>query len=160
MISDINEILSKDVKEVINSPLSIKLLKIYSALYLGGGQPRWCEKSQTSYYNQIAIDGIKKASEMNKEIIERTCELKSDIQIYVSSLGMHIMNSNITDKIAIEGLKKGYLKESNFVKLPIVTEKDIQPEIIIDEQPEKEVTLTDEKVIPETSKRGRPSKQK
>ena len=71
MIQEIEEILSKPVKEVINSPLSLTLLKIYSTLYLGGGQPRWCERSQTSYYNQLAIDGLKKAKQMeNSGVLE------------------------------------------------------------------------------------------
>ena len=119
MVSDIEEILSKTVKEVIGSPLSLKLLKVYSTLYLGGGQPRWCERSQTSYYNQLAIDGIKKARQMeNSGVLERTCELKPDMLIYVASMAMHITKSNITDWIACEGLTKGFLKESQFVKLP------------------------------------------
>ncbi len=117
MQKDIEEILSKDVKEVINSPLSIKLLKVYSTLYLGGAQPRWCAKSQTTYYNQIAINGLQKLKAM-KDIIERTCELKNDMLIYASSLAMHITNANITDWIACEGLTKGFLKESQFIKLP------------------------------------------
>lgn len=119
MVQEIEEILSKPVKEVINSPLSLTLLKIYSTLYLGGGQPRWCERSQTSYYNQLATDGLKKAKQMeNSGVLERTCELKPDMLIYVSSLAMHITKSNITDWIACEGLTKGFLKESQFIKLP------------------------------------------
>ena len=119
MVQEIEEILSKPVKEVISSPLSLTLLKIYSTLYLGGGQPRWCERSQTSYYNQLAIDGIKKAKQMeNSGVLTRTCELKPDMLIYASSLAMHITKSNITDWIACEGLTKGFLKESQFIKLP------------------------------------------
>ena len=117
MVQEIEEILSKPVKEVISSPLSLTLLKIYSTLYLGGYQPRWCERSQTSYYNQLAIDGLKKAKEM-KEIIERTCQLKPDLLIYVASLATHITHANITDWLACEGLTKGFLKESQFIKLP------------------------------------------
>ena len=115
--SDIDEVLQKEVKEVISSPLSLKLLNIYSILYLGGSQPRWCERSQTSYYNQIASTGYQKLNEM-KEILNRTCELKPDMLIYVSSLAMHITSANITDWIACEGLTKGFLKESQFIKLP------------------------------------------
>ena len=119
MVQEIEEILSKPVKEVISSPLSLTLLKIYSTLYLGGGQPRWCERSQTLYYNQLAIDGLKKAKQMeNSGVLTRTCELKPDILIYVSSLAMHITKANITDWIACEGLTKGFLKESQFIKLP------------------------------------------
>ena len=119
MVQEIEEILSKPVKEVISSPLSLTLLKIYSTLYLGGGQPRWCERSQTSYYNQLAIDGLKKAKQMeNSGVLTRTCELKPDMLIYVSSLAMHITKANITDWIACEGLTKGFLKESQFIKLP------------------------------------------
>lgn len=57
------------------------------------------------------------------DIIERTCELKPDIMVYVGSLATHITHYNITDKIAIEGLKKGYLKESQFIKFPVIKEE-------------------------------------
>ena len=135
MQNDIEEILSKDVKEVINSPLSIKLLKIYSVLYLGGSQPRWCAKSQTNYYNQIAIDGLQKFNSM-KDIIERTCKLKPDMMIYSSQLATHITDANITDWIACEGLTKGFLKESQFLVLPDCwVNKNI-------EQPKEEIQKT------------------
>ena len=117
MISEIQEILSKDVKEVISSPLSLKLLKIYSTLYLGGAQPRWCEKSQTSYYNQLAVNGLQKAKTMS-EILERTCQIKEDSCVFITDLQQHITNGNITDWIACEGLTKGWFKESLFIKLP------------------------------------------
>lgn len=158
MIDEIKLILSKDVREVIKSPLSGQLLKIYSTLYLGGGQPRWCEKSQTAYYKQIAIDGIEKATKMGLETINKTCELKPDILIHITALQMHVSNANITDKIAIEGLQKGWFKESNFVKLP---ETAVKAEPKKEESPENTISL--EAVTEEETKverRGRPSKQK
>lgn len=160
MLNDIQEILSKDVKEVINSPLSIKLLKIYSTIYLGGAQPRWCAKSQTSYYNQIAIDGIKKLNAM-KDILNRTCELKPDMMIFSSQLAIHITNANITDRIACEGLTKGFLKESQFIKLPDCwVNKNEVKEPIEDDVSEKE-NIVLETVQPTTQRietRGRKSK--
>ena len=150
--SDIEEVLQKEVKEVISSSLSLKLLKIYSILYLGGAQPRWCERSQTNYYNQIALNGYQKLNEM-KEILERTCELKKDIMIYVSSLAMHITSANITDGIACEGLTKGFLKESQFIKLPDCwvnrDNKVVEP---IDDKLDQ-----DEQIIEPIKQRGRPS---
>ena len=119
MLDEIELILSKTAKEVINTPLSLKLLKIYSILYLGGGQPRWCERSQTNYYNQLKINGLKKYKEMeNTGALTKTCQLRGDIMIYVSAWAMHVTHTNITDQLACEGLTKGYLKETQFVKLP------------------------------------------
>ena len=162
MVQEIELILSKDVKEVISSPLSLTLLKIYSTLYLGGGQPRWCERSQTSYYNQLAIDGLKKAKQMeNSGVLTRTCELKKDMLIYVASLAIHITHSNITDWLACEGLTKGFLKESQFIKLPDCwLNKDEVKEPIKEEiAEEKNIVLEAvQPTIQKTEMRGRKSK--
>jgi hypothetical protein len=162
MVQDIELILSKEVKEVINSPLSLTLLEIYSTLYLGGGQPRWCERSQTSYYNQLAIDGIKKAKQMeNSGVLTRTCELKKDMLIYVASLAIHITHANITDWLACEGLTKGFLKESQFIKLPDcwVNKDDVEESIKDDVEEEKNIVLeTVQTTNQRIETRGRKSK--
>jgi hypothetical protein len=143
MLDEIKLILQTDLKEVIKSPLSLKLLKIYSLLYLGGGQPRCCERSQTRYYNQLQVDGIAKFKAMNPDLFTKTCELKADILIYISDLASHVTNANITDSIAIEGLKKGWFKESQFVKLPMqnIEVDEVKENQVIDlqetEQPKK-----------------------
>ncbi len=139
MVADIEEILSKDVKEVISSPLSLKLLRICSTLYLGGAQPRWCEKSQTNYYNQLAIDGLQKAKTMI-EISERTCQIKEDACIFITDLQQHITNGNITDSIACEGLTKGWFKESLFIKLPECWVNKDEPKAEIAGEQETETT--------------------
>lgn len=117
MIELVKEVLSKDVEEVIKSPLSLSLLKCYSTLYIGGAIPRGCSVSQRNYYNQLSIDGIKKA-EMMKEVLDATCIFKENIMPFISALQIHITRANCTDALAIEGLKKGWLKESQFDKLP------------------------------------------
>jgi hypothetical protein len=117
MVNTINEILSKSVEEVIKSPLSLSLLKCYSTLYLGGNIPRGCAVSQRNYYNQLSIDGLKKAEQM-EEVLNATCIFKADIMPFISALQIHITRANCTDALAIEGLKKGWLKECQFDKLP------------------------------------------
>jgi len=118
MLNDYQEIMQKDVVEVIRSPLLLpKLLKLYSTLYLGGAPPKWCERSQRGYYQQLQQSGLKKIEAMS-EILNRTCELIPNIQPYISPLAMHVNNSNLTDWIGCECLSKGYLKEIHFAKLP------------------------------------------
>ena len=163
MVQEIELILSKDAREVIKSPLLLPiLLKVYSTLYLGGGQCRWCEKSHISYYNEIAADGLKKLYKMEKSgVLTRTCELKKDICTFSSALQIHITHSNITDWLACEGLTKGFLKESQFIKLPDCwLNKDEVKEPIKEEiAEEKNIVLEAvQPTIQKTETRGRKSK--
>lgn len=125
MIEQIKTILSKPVEEVINSPLSLVLLKCYSVLYLNGGQPRACAVSQRGYYAQIARDGLQKA-----EIMEnKTCRLVDGIH-WVRALADHFSNANITDEVALKCLAEGWLLERHFITLPEGYKSKKHPDII------------------------------
>lgn len=125
MVEQVKQILSKPVEEVINSPLSLVLLKCYSVLYLNGGQPRACAVSQRGYYAQIARDGLQKA-----EIMEnKTCKLV-DGRHWVKPLADHLTNSNITDEVALKCLGEGWLLERHFITLPEGYKTKKHPDII------------------------------
>lgn len=122
MLKEINEILSKDVEEVIASPLSLQLLRIYSKLYLNGGQPGVCAKSQRLYYNKLKED-----YQMNTEILNRTCVPNFEGLKYIPGVfkdgkliagHVHVMGATLTDAQAIKYLENGVLKESDFKVLP------------------------------------------
>lgn len=153
MIDIVENIIATELREVLNSSLSLQLLKCYSKLYLNGAMPRACSRSQTNYYNQLKIDGLKRAKEM-EEILNRTCALNEGICIYVKSLGMHLSNVNITDAIALKGIKEGFIKLSQFKRLPVN---------YVNSEAEIETTLqveTSNKIENEINNKGRKQKIK
>src|SRR4030042_3373944 len=117
LIKDLEEVLSKTVEEVIASPLSIKLLNLYSMLYLNGEQPRWCESCQRDYYNQLKREGHLKI-ELMEEIQKRTCKPAWNGLKYIHKAGRHYNNELITDTQAIDLLERGFLNESDFIEMP------------------------------------------
>jgi hypothetical protein len=114
---DLEEVLSKTVEEVIASPLSLKLLNLYSKLYLNGEQLGWCESCQRDYYWTLKREGHLKI-EVMEEIEKRTCEPAWTGLKYIHTEGRHYNNEIITDKQAIDLLEKGVLTEADFVKMP------------------------------------------
>jgi len=127
MLKDYQLIISKEVQEVLKSPeLYLKLLKLYSVLFLNGKSPSTCEKCAINYYNEIKTKGLKKIQIMEN----RTCKLKEG-SIYNVRVGNAIItytNANITDEIAIRLLASKQLKESNFVKLPVIPAEKTEEE--------------------------------
>ncbi len=117
LINDLEDILSKTVEEVINSSLSLKLLNLYSKLYLNGEQPRWCASCQRDYYSQLQREGHLKIKEM-EEIEKRTCVPAWNGLKYIHKAGRHYNNEIITDTQAIDLLERGFLTEQDFTKLP------------------------------------------
>ena len=115
--ADIELIISKDVEEVVNTPLILTLLRVYSLLYLNGQQPRACGQCQRGYYSEIKTNGLKKYETMESNI-NRTCELVTNDIIYVSAMHQHISNVNITDEMAGRCLDNGWLKAKDFKKMP------------------------------------------
>jgi len=134
MRNQLEEILNLGIEAVIKSPLSLTMLKIYSTIYLGGGVPRCCERSQRLYFNELSRSGMQKLEEM-AEIFNKTCKLKGDILIYSRAYATHFSNANITDAIAIEGLAAGWLKPTQFEILPTV--KEFKKEETEEKQPKK-----------------------
>lgn len=118
MVGQVKNILSKDIEEIYSTSLSLDLLKIYSSLYLAGGQPRSCKASQIQYYNRLMKDGILKAKEM-EEINKKTHKvIKKGLKYIGGKFCKHFDLQMLTDKEANELLQSGWMKETEFEKLP------------------------------------------
>jgi len=135
MIDEVKQLLNKEFEEIVSSSDSLKLLRVYSKLYLHGGQPKTCTDSQRSYFIQLQINGIMKAEEF-EQLNKRTCKPKWVGLKFIPSQGRHFSNEFITDLQATTLLQKGILKESDFEKLPALylEEKEIEKQIIEEEQ--------------------------
>lgn len=125
MIYRVKSILSMDVEEVIASSHSLELLKIYSLLYLNGGQPRTCSRSQRAYFLELQTTGLDKAAKYNT-IMERTNKPNWKGLRFI--WGDHYSNETLTDEQAIKLLKNGGLRESDFEKLPEAYLNEPKPE--------------------------------
>jgi hypothetical protein len=134
MIEQVRTILSNEVGVVLKSPdLLLMLLRVYSALYLNGEAPRACEKCQRGYYEQLRIDGIMKA-ELQEKINARTCVPAWAGRMYSTKVFEFLIPSLMHDEKAIELLKLGALKESDFKVLPAGYQKKIN---FVDSEAEK-----------------------
>ncbi len=115
MVERVKLLISKDFAEIKSSRLSLELLKCYSALYLGGKQPRACEKSMLAYHNRLKADGLKKAQTMK----EKTNICKKKGIVYISNpMHKHVDYQHLSDNDAAKLLKLGVLKEKDFEQLP------------------------------------------
>lgn len=114
MIEKVKELLSKDIEEIISTPLSLGLLKVYSMLYLCGAKPNTCARSQRKYYDQLKKDGMKKA----EKNIKRTCKPNWKGNKYISKEARHFNSDFITDEEAITILKRKSISEDEFSVLP------------------------------------------
>jgi hypothetical protein len=113
MIEKVKELLSKDIEEIISSPLSLDLLQVYSQLYLCGKSPDSCAKSQRKYFEQLKINGMEKAKN-----IKRTCKPAWTGNMYISKEARHFNDVFITDEEAIAVLKRKHISEDMFLVLP------------------------------------------
>lgn len=118
MKEEISEIKKHSFEIVINSPeLCLSLIKCYSKLYKAGCQVKTCKNSLYLYYNQILNNGIQMA-ELNEESKKRTCIPAFTGRRYISRAGRNFHSETLTDRDAIFLLEKGFLTESDFLKLP------------------------------------------
>lgn len=120
MIEQVKYLLSKSVEEIISSTDSVKLLDCYSKLYLCGGQPRWCERSQREYYTELTKTGLKMAEKL-EAAKTRTCIPAFEglrFVMHPTNGHYHINSEFLTDEQAMELLKLDVLKEDQFKKLP------------------------------------------
>jgi hypothetical protein len=106
---------------------TLLLLKTYSKYFLNGGQPSTCTGCMKDYHNKII---------MKKDILEKVAKrtlipswngIKYVPSVMKSgklvTIHQHINSKFLTDEKAIELLKSGALKESDFAKLPEMEEK-------------------------------------
>ena len=117
LIDIVSKILAHDFGEVSASPLIADMLSAYSKLYLNGTQPRLCGKCHRQYYEQLKLDGMKKA-ELYEKAKNRTCKPAWKGLKYINKLAKHFNNELLTDEQAVDLLNKGHLKESDFFVLP------------------------------------------
>ncbi len=115
VLSTYNYLMSRDVESIISSPDSLQLLRLYSVLYLDGGQPRTCVRSQRAYYNELKNTGKMKAELMEK-VKNRTCIPNWKGRRYI--MGNFYLDTLITDEQAMHLLSHKYLSPNDFKKLP------------------------------------------
>ena len=115
LINEYNDLMACDVEVFIKTSASLRLLKMYSMLYLNGSQPRTCEKSIRNYYNELKTTGKMKAEQM-EEVQNRTNVPNWEGLRYIH--GDHYSNLYITDRQAINLLTLGLLNETDFKVLP------------------------------------------
>ena len=120
MKEDLEVLLKMDIQDIIKSPeYSMSLLKIYSVLYLGGGQPKRCSRSQTIYHSELKKNGMEK---INKKHV-----LSFEGRRYIPGIfkdgkfvggHLHIDSKYLTDVKALEYLRNGWLNENDFKVYP------------------------------------------
>ena len=129
---DFQIIASKSFDEVMaSSELTLKMLKVIRGNW-PNERPVPCTKTLKEYYQKIlkmAQDKIEK---------EKTFLLKPNSVVHIRQLHKHVSQESLTEKMAIEYLKKGYLKEVHFVKLP-EKPKVKKEEKVKEVEPKKEV---------------------
>lgn len=126
MLAEVRKILSNDIQVVIKSPeLSLSLLKLASELLLNGARPRICEASQRNYYQLLKTKGMAKA-EILEKVSKRTCKPAWVGRKYSPIAMANLFPEYLHDENAIEYLKTGALKESDFEVLPEGYELKIQ----------------------------------
>jgi len=141
MIDNVNLIISKDVKEVLNDASLTQMLKsCYSSLY--NKTAKGCQDSLRNYYRQLQIDGIMKA-QMLEDAKNRTCKPNWKGLIYVTSIYTHINPDLLSDEMAEFYLINGVLKESQF---------DILPKGYIEKKLEKNSSKAENPVIEKDEK--------
>ena len=120
MIEDVELILATPCETVINTDLTLKLLRCYSKLYLGGEQPRWCARSQREYYRKLKLNGLEMAT-LYENAKDRTFKINYKGILHISSPKIGVLTLNcelIGDEMAIDFLNKGIFQEENFTVLP------------------------------------------
>jgi len=139
MKKDLEILLKMDIKDIIKSPEhSIKLLKIYSVLFLGGGQPRTCSKSQEKYFLELKKNGMQKVTKKHILSFEGRRYIPGLFEDGILIAGhLHIDSKYTTDAKALELLNNGLLSVKDFQVLPdgyvkkvvpVITKKEVKAE--------------------------------
>jgi len=156
MLEKINNILNHTVEEVLNGPLSVDLMEVYSKLFLYGGAPRFCAACQRDYYKEIAKSGLEKYYQM-ENVKKRTCVPSfTDLKfICHPKLGhFHVSALWITDEKAIFYLENKMLSESDFTVLPqgYKSKENIPADEVVFTEKEAEIKTTEKEIQATTQK--------
>ena len=115
MIENVNKIKSIPFDVLKGTGDVMLLLSTYSKHFLKGSQPGSCESCMSTYYYLICTQGEQKAMEYEKIKVRTLTPAWVDIKFI---RGAFYDSNTITDELAVDALKNGYLKESDFIKLP------------------------------------------
>jgi len=131
-VERLNRVLSCEVEAVIKSPdLTMELLRLYSLFFAQSAQVGWCERCMRNYYNELKNNGMNQA-QTHDEAKNRTLVLAQARTGLTFWRGYgHIIWELLTDKLAIELLKKGIFSESMFSVLPVgyKVPEAVEPEV-------------------------------
>lgn len=154
MVAKYEELMSESVETILKSPrLTLNLLKLASACFLAGGQPRGCEKSIRNYYTKL------KSEAMRKKIVglsKKTCKMKPGV-FYIAKAQKHFSDANMDDDTARAFLEKGYLKPEMFEKLPEALPEKEKPADTVEKTDNAGEVAPDKPAAPKPKK---PSKSK
>lgn len=117
LTDEVSLILNESFENIVSTELSLKLIGLYSKIYLNGAQCGFCEASQRKYFTQLQIDGMEQAKKI-EEAKSRTCIPAWNDLLYVRATGDHYLPHAITDEQAFSLLKNKYIGEDLFTKLP------------------------------------------
>lgn len=120
---EIKEIFKTDIEIVLKDQvLLLRLLKLYSTIYLNGSAPRTCERSIRSYYLKLANYNFDKMENLKQTFKAAFVGLRFIPGVMKAGkmviIHKHIDPKYLSDKEAIELLTFGALKESDFEILP------------------------------------------
>lgn len=120
---EIKEIFQTDIEIVLkDQALLMRLLKLYSTIYLNGSAPRMCERSIRSYYLKLANYNFENMKNLKQTFKAAFVGLRFIPGIMKNGkmviIHRHIDPKYLSDNEAIELLISGALKESDFEILP------------------------------------------
>jgi hypothetical protein len=123
----------EDIKK--DAQMTMLLLKTYSKLYLNNRPPRSCESCMHNYYLEICRLTNEKLNTMVEKL--KKTNVGKFKKFYSTIAQAHVNSDYLSDKDAINYLKHGILKETDFVKLP--EGYNVKTEVPETEVPETEV---------------------
>jgi hypothetical protein len=115
---DLELIINTRIEDILNSVLVLKLLNVYSILFLNGKDPGNCSKCHRDIYRKLQNEG-KKQLILYSQVMERTNKPKWKGVKYLPQTASHYNSDTITDAQALDLLERKFLKESDFETLPL-----------------------------------------
>lgn len=115
MIEKLNIVKSMTFEALIASEKVMDFLSLYSFLYLNNSAPSNCVTCMRGYYNQLLIEGDERLK-LIMDAKKRTLIPNWEGLRYIR--GAFYDSQTITDEMAINSIKQGFLRESHFKKLP------------------------------------------
>jgi hypothetical protein len=115
---DLELIINTGFEDIINSSLVLKLLNVYSILFLNGKNPGGCTTCHRDMYRKLQLEG-KQTLNLYSQVMERTNKPKWKGVKYLPQTANHYNSDTLTDAQALDLLEKKFLKETDFEVLPV-----------------------------------------